>query len=180
MGAYKLFKDKTLFEQVLGFPSTTTDGLVALFTAELKTAQVPLVGSSKRYINRNKIQVALLGANGKVYIATDKEVLYELAKNQVLKVFWVDSNYIDREDPFRRWMMWEFQLRIGAEIVHLCFATWALAINLGDWMLADNFVKYLRKFNPELNIINFNPEEPQGAKILPNIETLKETDFPIL
>lgn len=128
----------------------------------------------------DKHHVGMFAGSNTLFIYDGETVLYRLPYADIRVAQWKDTSFTN--PPFQRWMLWEFGGKASdGEIIHLCVATYALALSVSDSNVADLFAFSLNASPTRPHGIsirkNFDPEDPAGSKILPYISDLAPNDL---
>lgn len=128
----------------------------------------------------DKHHVGMFAGSHTLFIYDGEKVLYRFPYVDIQVAQWKDTSFTN--PPFQRWMLWEFGGKVSdGAIVHLCVATYALALTSFDLRVADLFAFNLNVSPTQPHGIsirkNFNPEDPAGSKILPYISDIAHGDL---
>lgn len=128
----------------------------------------------------DKHHVGMFAGSHTLFIYDGETVLYRFPYVDIQVAQWKDTSFAN--PPFQRWMLWEIGGKASdGAIIHLCVATYALALWSHDSNVADLFSFSLNISATQLDGIsirkNFNPEDPAGSKILPYISDISPGDL---
>lgn len=122
-----------------------------------------------------KHHIGMFAGSNSLFFYDGDTVLYRFPYASIHVAQWKDTSFTG--PPFQRWMLWEFGGKTSDdEIIHLCVATYALAISNSDSHVADLFHSSLKESPAQphgISILkNFNAEDTTASKILPYISDI--------